>query len=716
LRLSQCKVNRRYNIPKSDERRYFIQCCSYPEKCQFYIRVQTTKEYGDIITDGNGVHTCDYIEHYIEHCISKHTSPASCVEFLCKYIKKYVRQGIVSCTNLQQIVLQELKCEVSQPTMLRAKNESYEKYIYNDENGFNLLNAYVDHINSIGGDAILDTILVDDDNNHLSVNTINFLATDINENFEIFPNNDGDNNATATQIIRGELDIFNNEDDYIETIDDSNVKFRNNRNNRNNVVNNNINIINNNNNHHHHQTFNNSDSHRFFSMFVCIKEQRNYASYIKYMCLDATFLTSRYGGILMSASTLDANGKLVILAQGIVPSESSATWLFFIYHLKKTGLANYINFIISDRDKGLINAVTKLFPNIPHAKCLRHLAENFRKIFGQETTTILKYMGVSNTHSIYSFYRRIIYEKKGQMALDWIDNATPTTWCRALFPVQRYGVTTSNTIEIVFAALRKAKTLPYFHIFLFMERYVLEKRFRAYKQYQKMVEDGVPLVPKAMEFLEKETAKSTGLRCIPTGDTTATVEEYTVAKLQHYSISVTNRTCSCNRYQENDLPCRHVICFLRNILLETPTDHADSMYHPSTLVEMYRDPNDTPSIATTIDMLHKLGEIPIVPPPPRVKRGRKRNKRIESQSTKRNGNYGERRCPICSKKGHFQKTCPTLLNNISSQIKADDTSTPLDNNIDEIQEIDNDNDNDHNNYENLSPAENNEDHNENLYY
>jgi hypothetical protein len=32
IRLSQCKVNPRYNIPKNDERRYYIKCCSYPDK------------------------------------------------------------------------------------------------------------------------------------------------------------------------------------------------------------------------------------------------------------------------------------------------------------------------------------------------------------------------------------------------------------------------------------------------------------------------------------------------------------------------------------------------------------------------------------------------------------------------------------------------------------------------------------------------------------
>ena len=54
-------------------------------------------------------------------------------------------------------------------------------------------------------------------------------------------------------------------------------------------------------------------------------------------------------------------------------------WLYFLRHFQNAGLANSITFFMSDRDKGLINSVRKVFPDIPHSKCLRHLSENFKK-------------------------------------------------------------------------------------------------------------------------------------------------------------------------------------------------------------------------------------------------------------------------------------------------------------------------------------------------
>ena len=50
-------------------------------------------------------------------------------------------------------------------------------------------------------------------------------------------------------------------------------------------------------------------------------------------------------------------------------------------------------FVISDRDKGLINAV-KLFPGVPHFFCFRHLMENFNKRFKNARAKIFAFVGL----------------------------------------------------------------------------------------------------------------------------------------------------------------------------------------------------------------------------------------------------------------------------------------------------------------------------------
>ena len=52
--------------------------------------------------------------------------------------------------------------------------------------------------------------------------------------------------------------------------------------------------------------------------------------------------------------------------------------------LLKGVFINRIFVIISDRDKGLLNAVKSELPNASHAMCCQHIAENIHKKFGRE--------------------------------------------------------------------------------------------------------------------------------------------------------------------------------------------------------------------------------------------------------------------------------------------------------------------------------------------
>jgi MULE transposase domain len=133
--------------------------------------------------------------------------------------------------------------------------------VHDDNAGFDLLQAYVQHINNKSGYAVLDVVHVTDN--------------DLEEPIQLPP------------------DFFN---------------YNNNR-------------------------------FRCISMFVTLSEQKHYSTMAKYICADATHLTGKYKCVLMSASTLDANGRLVILAQAVLPTENTVCWSFFFRHLKQSGLA-----------------------------------------------------------------------------------------------------------------------------------------------------------------------------------------------------------------------------------------------------------------------------------------------------------------------------------------------------------------------------------------
>jgi Transposase, Mutator family len=65
------------------------------------------------------------------------------------------------------------------------------------------------------------------------------------------------------------------------------------------------------------------------------------------------------------ASTLDSDGRLVILAQCIASKENKGNWEIFTTSLVESGFNPSIQFIMSGRDKGLVAAVDVSYPQIP---------------------------------------------------------------------------------------------------------------------------------------------------------------------------------------------------------------------------------------------------------------------------------------------------------------------------------------------------------------
>ena len=117
----------------------------------------------------------------------------------------------------------------------------------------------------------------------------------------------------------------------------------------------------------------------YTALSVCKKKQ--VVPYAKYACLDACHLSGEFKEMLICATNQDSNGTIFILAHGLVAKENEENCLSFLRHFQNAGLANSNTFFISDKDEDVINAMRKVFPNIPHSKCLCHLSETLKKVW-----------------------------------------------------------------------------------------------------------------------------------------------------------------------------------------------------------------------------------------------------------------------------------------------------------------------------------------------
>jgi hypothetical protein len=81
---------------------------------------------------------------------------------------------------------------------------------------------------------------------------------------------------------------------------------------------------------------------------------------------------------------LDANDQIVPLARALVPTENGLWWNWFCKECKDAfdEFDNEYCVMISDRDKGLKEAIKKWFPNAAVAHCCQHIADNIQAYHG----------------------------------------------------------------------------------------------------------------------------------------------------------------------------------------------------------------------------------------------------------------------------------------------------------------------------------------------
>ncbi|XP_022851077.1 uncharacterized protein LOC111372890, partial [Olea europaea var. sylvestris] len=95
--------------------------------------------------------------------------------------------------------------------------------------------------------------------------------------------------------------------------------------------------------------------------------------------LDGCFLKTEHGGQLLSAVGVDANNGMYPVAYAVVEVENRDNWRWFLGLLKDDLHINNSQHwtFISDKQKGLVNAIESLFENSEHRTCVRHIYNNF---------------------------------------------------------------------------------------------------------------------------------------------------------------------------------------------------------------------------------------------------------------------------------------------------------------------------------------------------
>src|SRR5438046_2720403 len=178
-------------------------------------------------------------------------------------------------------------------------------------------------------------------------------------------------------------------------------------------------------------------------------------------------------GILLAATAIDANSCLFPLAHAVVNAENDDNWLWFLQLLLTVVQSHALQSLIdkalvflSDRQKGLLEAVERVFPGCPHGYCLKHLEANFHKEFKNPKLTPFLWKAASATTQPEFDKALEDMAAINPKSVPWLlQHAKTEHWVEIYFPGRCYGHLTSNIAESLNSWILEAHEKPILAMF-----------------------------------------------------------------------------------------------------------------------------------------------------------------------------------------------------------------------------------------------------------
>ncbi|XP_016484273.1 uncharacterized protein LOC107804849 [Nicotiana tabacum] len=202
-------------------------------------------------------------------------------------------------------------------------------------------------------------------------------------------------------------------------------------------------------------------------------------------------------------------GSILSLAYAIVDSENNASWEWFFARFKDAFREREVMCIVSDMHEGIENATVTLYPQVPHCVCIWNLWNNVKKKYKKNHLQLKDiFFAMAKAYTIEKFnYHMVEVERIDKRVKDYLINVGYERWSRAHSTVNRTLTMTSNITESINAVLKAARELPV-----------------------------TPSTSYLYSVLDKGKQRMVFLK---------------------------DRTCSCGRFQVDELPCAHTWVVLK---------------------------------------------------------------------------------------------------------------------------------------------------------
>jgi len=385
-------------------------------------------------------------------------------------------------------------------------------------------------------------------------------------------------------------------------------------------------------------------------------------------------------GVLLAATAIDARGCLFPLAHAVVDAENYENWYWFLQLLltvvQSHALQSLIDkalVLLSDRQKGLLQAVGLIFPGCPHGYCLKHLEQNFHKEF--KNLKLLLFLWKAASSTTQPEFDKALEDMRtiNPNAVTWLlEHAKVEHWVELYFPGHRYSHFTSNIVESLNSWLLDAREKPILAMFeqirhklmgWFTERHTLEDKTLGL------------LVAKSSEYLQAVTnnrARRYRSICSIPG---VLYEVKSNETRRNYVVDIAQHSCTCLIWQSSGYPCGHAISIILD-LKNDPQQYTKAFFTIAAFKKTYEQPifpldltnvngggiHSPPTVVSDDDTSSESEDDSVLPPSTRRPPGRPKKRRIRGEHDEMKCAKRKFKCSRCGEDGHSRKTCREPIN------------------------------------------------------
>ena len=338
---------------------------------------------------------------------------------------------------------------------------------------------------------------------------------------------------------------------------------------------------------------------------------------------------------------------------------------------------------MSDRSKGLLSALNKVFPENYNWFCAIHIARNAEKFGGQRVTSDV--FQLAKTFSLrYANFLLKRVEKVSKRTASYVKEIEVERWRSTAWQQDdglppRYGIITTNMSESTNNMFEKARDGSW----LYTIDTILSTMMERICTLQRKMEGRQGFVAYLVRDLRQRWDDCAGYRVLDRSNTDE--GKFIVVRLsksatespKNFTLNIYKTTCECGQWQDMGYPCIDAMAYFRlhkkYSLTYVMTEYVDSLYRYETEYEMMME-NIHPVCMETI-----APDGCTLPPSSNDKRmsGRPKKKRYRTRPrTACDPEESSIVCSRCGNRGHNIRTC--LAREVNESERSENRQSNLD--------------------------------------